>query len=181
MPELLTYQHDEFPSGLNWQAVSFMRIEWPFIDGGMLRETYPAELRPVHFAVVAKDVLISYAGVIRMPVEHAGRRYRMYGLGNVLTYPSFRGMGHGRRVVEAATRYIETSDADVAALFCDPALEGFYARSGWEAIEGVATLTGASEAPTEYDALRMMLFVSDRGRAGRGAFETQPMYIEHGW
>ncbi len=105
----------------------------------------------------------------------------MSGLGNVLTYPSFRGRGYGRRILDAATRYIQTSDADVAALFCDPALEGFYSKSGWETIKGVATLTGAREAPTEYDALRMMLFVSDRGRAGRGEFETQPLYIEHGW
>ena len=99
----------------------------------------------------------------------------------MLTYPASRGKGYGRQVVEAATSYIVASDADVAALFCEPALEGFYKRSGWEAIRGVATLTGPREAPAAYDALRMMLFVSGKGKAGRHAFETGPLHIEHGW
>ena len=43
------------------------------------------------------------------------------------------------------------------------------------------TLTGPREAPTEYDALRMMLFVSGKGQAGRHAFETRPLHLEHGW
>jgi predicted acetyltransferase len=181
MPELLTYQHDEFPSELNCQAVSFMRVEWPWIDGGMLKETYGRSLRPVHFVVVEAGVLISYAAVIRMQVEHAGETYRMLGLGSVFTYPSFRKQGHGRQVVDAATRYVENSDADVAALFCRPALEGFYAASGWEPIKGVATLTGDRDAPEEHDAVRLMIFVSEKGKAGRPAFETQPLYVEHGW
>jgi hypothetical protein len=31
------------------------------------------------------------------------------------------------------------------------------------------------------DALRMMLFVSEKGKAGRGAFESNPLYGENGW
>jgi predicted N-acetyltransferase YhbS len=181
MPGLLTYHHHEFPPDLHWQAVSLMRVEWPFIEGGLPKETYPAGLRPVHFAVAEAGVLISYAAVIRLEVEHAGEAYRVCGLGNVLTYPACRGQGYGRQVVDAATQYIAASDADVAALFCEPTLESFYARSGWEAIREAATLTGSREAPAEYDALRMMLFVSGKGKAGRHAFETRPLHIEHGW
>ena len=181
MPRLLTYHHHEFPPSLQWQAVSLMRVEWPFIEGGLPKETYRAGLHPVHFALTEEDVLISYAAVIRLEVGHAGEDYRVCGLGNVLTYPASRGKGYGRQVVEAATSYIVASDADVAALFCAPALEGFYQKSGWEAIRGGVTLTGPREAPAAYVALRMMLFVSVKGQAGRHAFETPPLHIEHGW
>jgi hypothetical protein len=53
--------------------------------------------------------------------------------------------------------------------------------SGWEAVDGVATLTGARDAPTEHEALRMVLFVSEKGRTNRRAFETQPLYLPHAW
>ncbi len=181
MPQLLTYHHREFPPDLHWQAVSLMRVEWPFIEGGLPKETYPAGLHPVHFVVAEERVLLSYAAVIRLRVEHGGEVYGVRGLGNVLTYPASRGKGYGRQVVDAATRYIAASDADVAVLFCEPSLEGFYQRSGWAAIRGAATLTGPREAPAAYDALRMMLFVSGKGKAGRRAFETRPLHIEHGW
>ena len=125
MTRLLTYRHREFPRGLNWQAVSFMRVEWPFIDGGMLRETYPA-------ALVEEDLLLSYAATFRLRIAHAGEEYEMGCLGNVFTYPGSRRQGYGRRVVGAATRHIRGSGADVAALFCAPDLESFYAASGWE-------------------------------------------------
>lgn len=180
-PQLLTYHHHEFPSDLHWQAVSFMRIEWPWIEGGLLRETYGAALHPTHFAIADDGLLLSYAAVIRMQVEHMAETYKMYGLGTVLTYPTSRGKGYGVQVVGAATRFIESSDADVAALFCQPSLAGFYARHGWEAMTGSATLTGAGDAPAEHDALRMMLFVSDKGKAGRQSFRTQPLSVPHGW
>ena len=179
--QLLTFNHREFPSHLNWQAVSFMRIEWPWIEGGKPRETYSAELEPVHFALVEDDLLISYASVIRFGTAHAGETYRMYGLGNVFTFPSSRKIGYGGRVVEAATAYIRNSDADVAALFTGDDLFKFYARHGWARIKGAPTLLGPQDAPQSLDALRMMLFVSGKGKAGRQAFETQPLHVEFGW
>lgn len=181
MPELLTFEHEHFPSALNWQAVSFMRVEWPFIDGGLLRQTYPAEDRPTHFAVVEDGLLLSYAAVIRVPIRHAGEEYDARGLGSVFTFPSSRRQGHGRRVVDAATRHIRDGGADLAALFTGPDLKRFYSRSGWEAQEEAKTLTGNRDAPDALDALRMMLFVSEKGKAARRAFETEPLYLESAW
>ncbi len=182
MTRLLTYRHGGFPPGLNWQAVSFMRVEWPFIDGGMLRETYPAVLHPVHFALVEDDLLLSYAATFRLRIEHAGVEYEMECLGNVFTYPGSRRKGYGRRVVGAATRHIRGSGADVAALFCAPALAGFYAASGWEPTPEAATLlTGGGGEPEEHGALRMMQFVSEKGEAGRRAFGTLPLRIPFPW
>ncbi len=182
MIRLLSYRHEEFPTGLNWQAVSFMRVEWPFINEGMLRETYPPELRPIHFALVEDDLLLSYAATFRLHIEHVGEAYEMECLGNVFTYPASRRKGYGRRVVDAATRHIAGSGADIAALFCDPDLQGFYEESGWKPVVGAATLlTGGGGEPEEHHALRMMLFVSEKGEAGRHAFRTSPLRILFPW
>ncbi len=59
MPELQIYEHTSFPSDLNWQAVSLMRTEWPWIDGGMLRQTQAAEMKPLHVALVEQGLLLS--------------------------------------------------------------------------------------------------------------------------
>ena len=127
-------------------------------------------------------MLISYAALIRTRLEHAGGTYEAYGLGNVFTFPSFRGEGHGGRVVRAATEYLrEGGEADVAALFCEPGLRGFYSGAGWEPMEGATTLTGPPDSPEACEALRMMLFVSERGEAGREAFGGAPLYVEHLW
>ena len=181
MIRLLRYRHDELPSDLKWQAVSYMRVEWPFINGGMLRETYPAELRPVHFALVEDDLLLSYAATFRLRVEHAGEEYEMEGFGNVFTYPASRRKGYGRRVVEAAAGHIRGSHADVAVLFCQPELEGFYAASGWEASREAGTVVAGEGEPKEHDALRMMLVVSEKGAAGRPDFSTLPLHIPFPW
>lgn len=181
MPELRTYEHHEFPPDLSWQAVSFVRVEWPYVDGGMVREMYGAALRPVHFALVEDGLLLSYAAVIRLRLPHAGEEYEARGLGSVFTYPASRGKGYGGKVVRAATDHIRASGADVAALFTGPELERFYGASGWEAQPGAVTRTGDRDKPEELDASRMMLFLSDKGEAGRAAFGAEPLYVEHGW
>ncbi len=185
MPEVLRYRHHEFPPHLNWQALSFMRVEWPFIftgKGRLRKETYDAAASPVHFAVSQEGVLISYAALIRTHLEHPGVTYEAYGLGNVFTFPSFRGEGHASRVVGAATEHaLRSGEADVAALFCEPGLRTFYSGAGWEPMEGATTLTGSVDSPEACDGLRMMLFVSEKGEAVREAFEGMPLYVEHLW
>ncbi len=185
MPEVLRYRHHEFPPHLNWQALSFMRVEWPFIFTGkdrLRKDTYDAAASPVHFAVCEGEVLISYAALIRTRLEHAGVTYKAYGLDNVFTFPSFRGEGHASRVVSAATEHaLKSGEADVAALFCEPGLREFYLGTGWEPMEGAPTLTGAKNLPQVCEALRMMLFISETGEAGREAFGGMPLYVEHLW
>ena len=168
--ELLTFQ-GELPAHLNWQAVSFIRVAWPWVDKGSLREPYDRTLRPTYFALVSGDVLISHAAAIEVEIEHAGERYRMGGLGNVFTFPAFRERGYGRRVVDAATRHILASHADVAALFCGPRRVAFYERSGWRPVPS---------APGSADA-RMMLFVSERGRGAQPAFDAEPFQVADEW
>ncbi|MBA3944105.1 MAG: hypothetical protein H0X37_06025 [Herpetosiphonaceae bacterium] len=184
MPQLRVFQHFEFPDELKWQVVSFMRIEWPFIFTGanrFLTELCPPELHPVHFAIVEGNVLLSYGATLRLEQPHAGEVYRLYGLGNVFTFPPYRREGFGRQVVDAATHYILASAADVGALFCGARLAPYYRVSGWEAMEGATTRIGTPDGYETHNVLRMMLFVSEKGKRGRQAFMHTPFYIESPW
>ncbi len=180
-PEVERYEDGQLPEHLKWQALSFMRCAWPWIEGGKPRDTYGPELNPTHFVVTDGELLVSYAATIALTLEHAGATYAARGLGNVFTFPASRGRGHGGRVVAAATAHIASCDADVGALFCDHALAGFYARYGWRAMEGAVTLTGPRDAPRVHDALRMMLFASEKGQRAEVTFRTDALYVEHGW
>lgn len=183
MPKLTVYTQPDFPAIYKWQAIAFMRMEWPSIfegDNLYMPETYPPELEPVHFVVAEGDTLISYGALLRLDITHAGSEYRVYGFGNMLTFPPFRRRGYGGQILQAATHWIQESDVDVAILFCDPRLEVFYAAQRWVPTPSPTRL-GGPDGYEEYEPLRMMLFVSEKGRRGKAAFETQPLYIELPW
>jgi predicted N-acetyltransferase YhbS len=183
MPTYTIYSQRDFPAALKWQALAFMRVEWPSIFAGerlFVTETFPPELDPVHFVAAEKNLLIAYASIIRLDIEHAGGAYRVYGFGNMLTFPSFRDQGYGWQVAELATDFIKQSDVDIAALFCEPKRESFYARHGWQGTHA-PTRIGTVDQYKVDEFLRMMLFVSEKGRQGREDFEEQPVYIDEPW
>lgn len=181
MPELVVFAHDAFPAALHWQAISFMRIVWPYIDAGLPNETYSADLSPVHFALVEGSFLLSYAAVTKHTIAQRETEYRVYGLGNVLTYPASRHQGFGGQVIAAADRYIDRSDADVSALFCTAELEPFYARYGWRRAAETFIISASNEKMTPLDELRMMRFISEKGLAGRQQFMSDPLHIRDIW
>ncbi len=186
MARLIVYHEDDFPPDLECQAVSFVRVVWPFVFSGgsrWERHLWRGSWNAVHFCIVENGVLISYAAVIETRVDHRGEGYRTCGLSSVFTYPPFRGEGHGRQVVDAATRHIRSGGADIAILWCERSLHNFYKEHGWVAVEGAPALIGAKDNPTIYDDPDhpMMLFVSEKGEAGRWAFESEPWYVGHTW
>lgn len=177
------YLQNEFPEMLKWQAISFMRVEWSSIfrgAGRLLKEPYSPECAPVHFAVTEEDVLLSYATILREEIMLDNQPYAVYGFGNLFTFPPYRGEGLGQQVLVAATRYIHASDVDIAILYCDPKLAAFYAKAGWVTID-MPTRIGAPAEYEEYATCRMMLFVSERGKAHRPGFEQQPLYVKWTW
>jgi GNAT superfamily N-acetyltransferase len=183
MPELRVYQQLDFPAIYKWQAIAFMRMEWPSIFQGenlYMPETYPPELQPVHFVVAEGDTLLSYATLLKLDLDHAGRNYQVYGFGNMLTFPPFRRRGYGGQVLRAATHFIRESDVDAGILFCDPRLESFYGTENWVSTHSPTRL-GEPDQYEEYEPLRMMLFVSEKGLRNNADFETQPLYIESPW
>lgn len=169
MPTTYTiYQQDEFPAHLKWQALGFMRTHWPDIftgQGRTITDTYGPDDAPVHFAAEEGEVLFSYAALVRQTVAHSGVSYAVYGFGNMFTFPPYRREGHGKTLLGMATDYIRTSDVDLGILFCDAELQSYYAACGWEIAPDHA----------------MVVFVSDKGKAGRDALLTQPLHIEQYW
>jgi GNAT superfamily N-acetyltransferase len=150
------YAASEFPQSLAWQALSFLRCEWPFLFAGDSR----LRTRPFggdDTACVARtegDVLLSYAEVLRITAVRAGRPVQLRGLSNVFTFPPYRGNGHASAIIETAGKFIDASDAEMAMLFCDDALVPFYRARGWQlcaassvAAPGTAPATMARPGP----------------------------------
>jgi predicted acetyltransferase len=179
MTDLRRWSHRTFPPALQWQAVSFIRTVWPSVDGGNLREAYPGALHPTYYTVTHQDdLLVSLAASYTVQVAVDNTALTAACLGNVFTYPAWRGRGFGRQVVDAATNDIYGSGVDVAALLCDDPLQPFYEASGWQAVPGSATVTADGEA---LDSLRMMLIMSETARTVRHDLTTRPLTVPSAW
>jgi len=179
MAELLTFTSAQFPEYLKWQAVSFLRVQWPggFLGENRLRDWVTREDdHPIHIVLVEQNILISHTNVVWKYLEHDGEMYKAYGLTGVFTFPSFRGQGYGSQVIAAGTEYIQKSDADIAMLYCDESLRNLYANQGWRHMKTSTSYIGTKEQPERVDdEILMMLFLSQKGQHGRKTFETNPI------
>jgi len=179
--ELLTYTSADLPESLKWQAVSFLRMQYPdgFVNENRLRNWITREAdHPIHIAIVEEGILISHTNVVWKHLDHAGVTYKAYGLTGVFTYPSFWGQGYGSKVVAAGTDYILRSDADIAMLYCEGSLMNFYARQGWISMDKSVSFIEEKNRPVRVDdEILMMLFISPKGQRSRAAFEDQPIYF----
>ena len=187
MIELFTYTNAEFPENLKWQAVSFLRMQWPggFTGENRLRDWVTRDDdHPIYIVLVEAGILISHTNVVWKYLEHDGITYKAYGLTGVFTYPSFREQGYGSQIVAAGTEYILKSDADLGMFYCDERLRKFYAQHGWIHMDTSTTFIGTKEHPELIDdEILMMLFLSPMGQLGRQAFENRPIYFggDHTW
>jgi len=182
MPEVETYDESSLPAHVAWQAIAYMREVWPTLFVGpmvWITRPYPPAVRPRHFLIQHDGVLIAYAAVIRLTASHEGGQYTVDGLGNVITSAPYRRQGHAGRLLDAVNAYLDGAGADVAALFCRPDLAPVYDRAGWQACTAGTIVGDPPGRP--YDELRMMRFLSDRGRSARSSFITRPMRVAHTW
>ena len=188
MEQQLMFTDATFPENLRCQAAAFRRIVWPWVGSGAGRNTkhsWSEDLEARYFVIVDNGILISHASVIRRTLSHAHTDYLVGELASMFTYPQFRREGYGRRVVHAATSYIQSSGLDVGWLTIEPTvgLEAFYQAEGWIAMPEARTLTGDPAHPTIEEehpmlpAVRMMFFVTPKGQAGQQAFAQIPVYI----
>ena len=171
----------QLPAAVRWQAVSFMRLEWPELFSGENRRsqhTCPPAAEPVHLAVRDGQVLVSYAVVTRQTGRHQGRELSVAGLGSVFTFPQYRREGWSRAVVTSATAEmaaeITAGNADLGLLFCAPALVPFYAACGWQ--RAGSTTSGPAEEPLEEGGVAMAL----PGPRGQGS-SCAPLHVPHLW
>jgi GNAT superfamily N-acetyltransferase len=180
-PQLHIYTNNtDLPAAIRYQVHSFMRMVWfDYDDYNVELSVEEDETQPSHIAVTNGSTLIAFATVVWKTITHADEIYRCGGLANVMTFPHWRKRGYGRQVVDAATRIIrQSSEADIAMLWTAHGNVPFYNRSGWEAMPDMVTLIGAANKPHVYDEeIAMMLFLSDKGKNNRAAFERERVYV----
>ena len=172
--------HD-VPASITWQVVTLMRCEWPSLfDGGLrwIDRPFDHDVDPVHLVVRHAGVLVSHAIVLRVPDDVHRTGLRLAGVASVLTSPPHRGEGHASAVLHAANQVLDGGDADVAALFCEPQYEPFYARFGWVACPGGTLEDDELEPSTD---LRMMRFLSDAGRAAQRRLLDVQLRVRWTW
>jgi GNAT superfamily N-acetyltransferase len=187
MVELLTFKSAEFPEHLKWQALSFLRMNYPdgFKGEDRLRDWVTREEdHPVHIVLVEDHILLSHTNVVWKYLEHDTETYKTYGLTGVFTYPPCRGQGYGTQVIAAGTAYIQKSDADLAMLYCDESLHDLYANQGWRHMDRSTSYIGTKEEPELVDdEILMMLFISPKGQHGEAAFKSKPIHfaLDYTW
>jgi GNAT superfamily N-acetyltransferase len=182
MVQLSAFDTDSLPEAHEHQIRSFIRLHWHdqyqyAFDGPLV----PAERHATHLVVHERHALFSHGRIIWVELEHQGHRFRFYCLGDVLTYPAFRRRGFGGQIVETGTNLIRNAPlADAAILFTGIAATPFYAAHGWETMPTLRASYGHPTAAEPAQGTAMMLFVSERAKRQRKAFETQELRLP-GW
>ena len=133
-----TYLRPELPRLIEQQVLDFGRIVWP--DGFMPEDRFRDRMHEVpddtrHFVRSAGSLLVSHVQVI--PIKLAGRDGPLVvgGVSSVMTYPPFRGEGHGSALLRRAAEHIDASGFRSGMLFCDRETIPFYERLGWHALD----------------------------------------------
>jgi predicted GNAT family N-acyltransferase len=184
MPNLAVYHQDDLPESYKWQALAFIKTEWPFVFSGehqFLTDPCPPDMAPLHFVAAEGDSLISYASIFRLNIDHADNHYQIYAFGNMFTFPPYRKQGYGKQILEMASDFITKSDLDAGILFCDANVEAFYQVCGWESVSA-SVRTGTADDYIEHDKIKtMILAVSDKGRQGKTDFDSHPLYVQWLW
>lgn len=123
----------ELPLWLKHQLLAAVRIEWWWVfQGDQVYWDYTDKpTRPRYVVLTAGEVLLSFAEINRRTLVNADAPYTVDGVSAVYTFPAVRRQGYGGKVIAGATAAIDRGDADLALLFCLPALVPFYARAGW--------------------------------------------------
>jgi GNAT superfamily N-acetyltransferase len=165
------------PAALVWQSLSFLRCEWPFLFGGdnRLRARPFGGPADSHLTRTDGEVLLSYADVVRAEATVGGRPVEVRGLSNVFTFPPYRGEGHASAILDAARQLIETSDAHVGILFCEPELETFYSDHGWQRAPA-----GTIVVPTD-PPVAMVRECSPRGGEIIASLGSVPLNLPYAW
>lgn len=180
MPTTTIYHSTkELPDYFECQIRAYIRFLWHdhyFYD---LDEPLAlAESHPHYVVLSDRHALISAATIVWANTIIDGHSFRIYGLGNVFTYPAFRKQGYGQQVVKTATEFIQSQQkADMGILFTDKTLEGFYGQSGWEYIPDLSVYMGPIDNLERYDAFSMMLFLSDKAQGYRIHLNEHTLFL----
>lgn len=143
---------------------------------------YSSQKNRVRLMLVDGQKLISHAAVLTKSLNHAGRRYKLAGLGGVLTHPNHRNRGHGTQIVKKTTEYINRQDFDLAVLFCDKKRIAFYGRHGWEVLINNDIKVIKNKNPILLRGeVAMIRYISKRAKEDRELFKNQPIFFADYW
>jgi aminoglycoside 2'-N-acetyltransferase I len=93
--------------------------------------------KELHFVLYAEEKPLSHVGLLRHEVSIKGESRTVAGLGGVVTVPEAQNQGIAHKLMQHAMNVMETEmDVDAGLLFCLPKMEAYYARLGWQTIEG---------------------------------------------
>jgi len=98
------------------------------------------------FIIRDGERVVSYAGVVKKTIVHAGQVFSVSGLSCVATDPDFQRCGLGTRIVAAATRYMEETDIDFGIFTCAPELAPLYVEAGLWSVVPTVVLIGSRDA-----------------------------------
>ena len=180
MVDVSSFPSSDLPPHLKCQILSFIRVEWWWVFQGKNQfwDYTIKDTHPVNVIIHEQDVIISHVEVNWRMLTHKAKSYKVYGLSAVFTYPAFRKQGFGKQAVQAATDYIQQSDADIAMLFCLPHLKGFYEACGWTYMQNTSTLYGNPDIPEQDDeVILLMSFVSNTAKQDRNQFDDTSIYV----
>lgn len=169
----------DIPEQFHWQIRTFLRIIWcEPNDEELDSELTPAELHPMFFILAKGDKLISYARLIWLNVVHSAQTFKLYGLGDVFTFPESRRKGYGKQIVQIATDYIRNDpEADAAVLLTELSLDSFYQDCGWQYLPNTLVTTGMAGSPILSEDFIMILFVSEKSLKYRIELQTSPLFL----
>ncbi|MEU5011768.1 GNAT family N-acetyltransferase [Streptomyces sp. NPDC021749] len=187
--QILSFPEADTPASLRAQVLYLQHQAWPPAEpspGPGTALTHDPALHPRSMLLVDDGgTVVAALDVLSKPLVHAGRRYRAAGLSTVVTRPTARGRGHGRRLVAAARTAMAESGLDLGVFTCDRPLEPFYRSAGWQLLPGTHLIGGTPQCPLPsdsppFDKVTMADFFSAGARQHRAAFRQARLALYPG-
>lgn len=185
MQQLVIRSNEDLTEGLKKQLLKLYNEFFPRSPPRQTRALNWIETTSknrVRFILMENDTLVSHSAVLTKYIQHAGKKYKLAGLGGVFTRSEHRNQGYGAKIVKSATDFIKNQNFDVAVLFCHRKYERFYRRNGWEILSNDTILMveeGTHLQPQ--DELTMIQYLSTRAIKNRELFEKEPIFFGESW
>lgn len=185
---IVSHPGNAVPGFLRAQVIALQEREWP-AEGDASHRGRDPTLNPISLLLVDREVVVASLDILSKDIEHRGLRFSASGLSTVLTDPTRRGQGYGRRLVEAAREFLEASGVDLGLFTCDRQLAAFYVRAGWPELPGAVIVGGTPDEPfpsDQFDKVTLALFCTEHGRRhassfGNSRIELYPGTIDKLW
>lgn len=184
MIKLLQYPQKDCSEQLKKQIIALQCTAWPLPDDCNIEDIQWPGNPGVHltsFVLADDDIAVSHVAVLHKIIAHKGESYKAFGLGEVVTHPSYHRKGLGLRLIKEAAAFIENNSPDISIFTCKPSLINFYAQGGWEHMKSTCVVGGTRDNPFRSDSLGlavMMRFYSARAIENRPDFEDSDVYLE---